>query len=114
MQSRWVRAVSAIVLGVPALALLAVGVHLRLVHDRSYEYRWSPSAAAPRIQVLGRDYLRSDLPPGRTVDPGQVLVGRSEGGGRVYGPPSPRDQVPTVLQVSDGSRVYTYALSGGP
>lgn len=99
------------------LALVALGyvaVHLRLVHDRSYEYRWTPSAAAPRIQFAGRDYSRSSGQPATALPAGLVPLGRTEGGGRIYGPAGSRDSTLVILHVVTGDGTFTYALSGGP
>jgi hypothetical protein len=105
------RSLMALTAGVLAVALCVVAVHLRQVHNRAYEYRWSPSAAAPKVQFAGRNYLRGRQVP--TVPTDALLIGRTEGGGRIYGP-RPGPYVPTVVYVRDGERVFDYALSGGP
>lgn len=87
-------------------------VHLSQVHSRSSEYRWFPTATAPRIQLDGRSYLRAgSTGPGPSA--GEVLLGRSEGGGRIYGPPSGAT-LPTVVRVVARGHAFTYELSGGP
>jgi hypothetical protein len=105
------RLLIALTVGVVVVALCVVAVHLRRVHDRAYEYRWSPSAAAPKVQYAGRNYLRGPQVPAVPTD--ALLIGRTEGRGRIYGPRRGR-VVPTVVYVRDGERVFDYALSGGP
>ncbi len=89
-----------------------VGVHLRHVHDVSWEYRWSPSAAPPRIAFQGRHYLRAGSE--RSLPPGEVPLGRTIGGGVIYGPPGPHEYALIGVEVLANGKVTGYALSGGP
>jgi hypothetical protein len=99
-------------LGVGLVATCFALVHLQQVHQRSYEWGWSPPAAAEKIQYQGRSYLRSRaqvLP----VPADGVPLGRTEGGGRIYGPP-PGRLTPTVLYVVVEGATFQYGLMGGP
>lgn len=99
------------------LVIVAVGfvaMHLWSVHNRSYEYRWTPSPAAPRIQFGGRDYNRAQ-PPRRTILPaGMTPLGMTEGGGRIYGSSRARGGTNVVLYVVTDDGTFSYGLSGGP
>ena len=99
------------------LAILALGyvaVHLRLVHDRSYEYRWTPRPAAPRIQFAGRDYSRSENVSDTALPAGLTPLGRTEGGGRIYGLSRLHGDTHVVLHVVTDEGTFSYVLSGGP
>ena len=100
--------------GCLALSLLAgcvALVHLEQVHQRSYEWRWSPPAAAAKIQYSGRDYRRSRAPV-TSLPVDEVPLGRTEGGGRIYGVPTELTEV--VLHVTVEDRTFQYSLLGGP
>jgi hypothetical protein len=101
-------------LGAVLLVLCYGAVHIARVHERSYEYRWRPTAAAPRIQFDGRNYLRGRLGRATTSPADEVPLGLSEGGGRIYGPPGARAGALTVIHVVAGKHTFEYALSGGP
>ncbi len=86
--------------------------HLKHVHDVSWQYRWSPSAAPPLVEYQGRDYLRGDVQP--ALAEGVVLLGRTAGGGIIYGSSGPHRYALTVIDVVAAGRTVGYALSGGP
>ena len=108
-QLRWVVAVLAV-------ALLGTGfwagVHAYHVHDESWQWRWTPTATPPKIRYEGRDYSRGGTH--EHLEPGQVVVGRTAGGGVIYDVPGPDRYASTLLQVRDGRRVVGYELMGGP
>ncbi len=89
-----------------------VGVHLRHVHDVSWEYRWSPTAAPPRISFEGRHYLRAGTEP--SLPAGEVPLGKTVGGGVIYGPPGPHEYALIGVEVLANGKVTAYSLSGGP
>ena len=111
------------------LACCVVLVHLQQVHQRSYEWGWSPPAAAAKIQYEGRDYSRAAAKV-QHVSVGEARIGRTEGGGSIYGMPSvplgrtkgdgsiygtpSRSLTLTVLHVVVGPVTYEYTLMGGP
>lgn len=92
--------------------LLYVAVHLRHVHDASWEYRWTPSAAPPKISFQGRDYHRGSRES--ALPAGEVPLGRTAGGGVIYGPPGPHPNAFTGVDVVANGHLTGYALSGGP
>lgn len=107
-RSRRLAVVAALVL------LVATGVLGRLwyVHDRTWDWSLTVSAAPPKIQFGDRTYLRGTayLPvPAAAAD-----VGRTLGGGVILSDAWPANYVPTMIWVRDRSRTTTYSLSGGP
>ena len=105
------RTVLAVLLAL-ALGIGYVGVHLRHVHDLGWEYRWTPSAAPPRISFEGRHYLRGGVESG--LPAGEVPLGRTPGGGVIYGPSGPHPNAFIGVDVMASGHVTGYALSGGP
>ena len=93
-------------------ALGYVAVHLRHVHDESWEYRWTPSAAPPRITFEGRHYLRGDVE--RSMPAGEIPLGRTPGGGVINGAAGLHEYSLTVVEVVASGQITVYALSGGP
>lgn len=89
-----------------------VAVHLRRVHDVGWEYRWTPSAAPPRISFEGRHYLRGSRQ--RALPPGEVPLGRTPGGGVIYGSAGPHQDAFIGVDVVWSGHITGYALSGGP
>lgn len=94
-----------------ALVLGGAAVHVQQVHSRACEYRWSPSAAAPKVQYASRDHLRRRRVPSAPAD--AVPLGRTEGGGLVHGR-TLEAAVPVVVYVTDRADTFEYSLSGGP
>jgi hypothetical protein len=107
--TRWV--VAAI-----AVALLGTGFwaggHMYHVHDESWQWRWTPTATPPKIRYEGRDYARGGTH--EQLRPGQVVIGRTAGGGVIYDVPVKDRYASSLLQVRDGRRVVGYELMGGP
>jgi hypothetical protein len=105
----WVAALAAAI-----VVLLAglVGVRLVHVHDETWEWTLSPSAASPKIEFADRSYLRDSVVPSAPQD--ATDVGRTAGGGVILSDHWPAANVPTVVWVKDGPRVVHYSLSGGP
>ena len=96
------------------LALVGPGyaaVHLQHVRTVSGEYRWTAAATAPLLLFEGRRYDKRSV---TTLPLGEVLLGRTAGGGLIYGPPEPHRYAVTVLTVVAGGQATGYALSGGP
>ena len=110
----WQHRAGLCILLLAAFGLGSVAVHLRLVHNRSYEYRWTPSPAAPRIQFAGRDYSRSVNVPETVLPAGLTPLGRTEGGGRIYGLSRLHGDTHVVLHVVTDEGTFSYVLSGGP
>ena len=90
---------------------LSAGVHLIQVHQQSWQWRWTPSAASPLVPYRGRDYLRGEMVTG--LPPDSLPLGHTPGGGQIFGP-AERQFVPTSITVRDGARLISYELSGGP
>jgi hypothetical protein len=100
---------------VVALALLiTAGMMGRLwyVHDRTWDWSLTISAAPPKIEFADRTYVRgsADLPvPAAAAD-----VGRTLGGGVILSDAWPARYVPGVIWVREGVRSTSYGLLGGP
>ena len=94
-----------------AAVAIYVGVHLVRVHEESWQWRWTPSAAPPLVPYRERDYLRgsglAQLPPDSHP------LGHTRGGGQTFGPANSRF-VPTGITVRDGGTLISCELSGGP
>ncbi len=95
------------------IAAFAVGVQLLRMHDESGEWRLTHSATPNRIEVAGRDYDRSNLPP-TALPRGASARGRTDGGGTIYLPNvEGRTSLMAYVRDDDGT-VWSYALVGGP
>jgi hypothetical protein len=99
-----------------AVAILGVrlwaGAHVYHVHDESWQWRWTPSATPPKLRFEGRDYKRGGTY--EHLKAGEIVVGRTAGGGIIYDLPGPNRYASTLLQVRDGRRLVSYELMGGP
>jgi hypothetical protein len=80
------------------------------VHDKTWEYRLSPSTTPPKVPYDQRDYQRRDEVA--KVETGFVRSGKAMGGGLIYAPTG--HGTATVIDVADGRRVVEYDLMGGP
>jgi hypothetical protein len=89
-----------------------VFAHVSRVHDQTREWAWTPSAASPMITYEGRHYLKQGASKGLAAD--YVRLGRTGGGGEIFGPDLPPRSRQVGLQVRADSLVYDYTLSGGP
>jgi hypothetical protein len=99
--------------GLVVIAALAVGVQLLRMYEESGEWRLTHSATPNRIEVAGRDYDRSNLPP-TTLPGGASTKGRTDGGGTIYLPRvEGRTSLLAYVRDEDGI-VWSYALVGGP
>ncbi len=87
------------------------GVHLVQVHQQSWQWRWTPSAASPLVTYRDRHYLRAEIQA--ELPPDSHPLGHTAGGGQIFGPAENRF-VPTSITVRDGARLISYELSGGP
>ncbi len=96
---------------VPAALALYAGAHLIQVHQQSWQWRWTPSAASLLVHFRDRDYLRGELVV--ELPPDSHPLGHTPGGGQIFGP-AKSDVVPTSMTVRDGGRLVGYELSGGP
>ena len=106
------RRIVVVVLVAVTLAAIAVGWRVREVHDYGWEWTPFPSAAPPKIRFEGRDYSRGDVVP-TGLPAGYVRKGRTLGNGQIY-EDAGVSGTSTVVYVQDGTRVYDYALMGGP
>ncbi len=93
------------------LLLLAV-TRLGQVHSDTWEWRLTPSAAPPKIQLDGRSYLRGAA--GDRVPAGATVAGHTTGGAPIYVGERIAGAAPTVVEVVDGATTWGYGLSGGP
>lgn len=89
----------------------AVALYLQHIKQMSGEYRWTAAATPPRLEFEGRRYERSSHAALRT---GDVALGRTAGGGMIYGPAKPHPYALTGLRIVASGIVTDYALSGGP
>jgi hypothetical protein len=105
----WVAALAAAI-----VVLLAglVGVRLVHIHDETWEWTLTPSAASPKIEFADRTYLRDSLELSGLI--GRKPVGRTAGGGVILSDHWPAPSVPTEVWVVDGAHAVHYTLSGGP
>ena len=94
-----------------AVGALYGGVHVIRVHEQSWQWRWTPSAASPLVTYRDRHYLREDVQA--ELPPDSHLLGNTAGGGQIFGP-AQSQYVPTSITVRDGGRLIGYELSGGP
>jgi len=104
-------AVVGLVAAVVVVALL--GFQLHRVHSEGWEWRLTPSAAPPKVHLMGRDYSRDDQEP---MPPGLVNRGTTPGGGSIFTEAvSPTHSgVYFSVFVKDGSLAFRYSLMGGP
>jgi hypothetical protein len=89
-----------------------VGVRLVRIHDETWEWTLTPSAASPKIEFADRSYLWGSVVPSAPQE--ATAVGRTAGGGVILSDHWPAPYVPTGVWVVDGPRVIQYSLSGGP
>jgi hypothetical protein len=97
---------------IAVLLLGVVGVRLVRIHDVTWEWTLTPSAASPKIEFADRSYLRGSVVPSAPQE--ATDVGRTAGGGVILSDHWPDPNVPTAVWVVDGQRVVHYTLSGGP
>lgn len=91
--------------------MLVIGARLAYVHAHTWEWSLQPSATAPKLDYVGRTYLRGAV---QFAEPDVVTaVGQTVGGGIILAPPNAMN-APTVVYVRYGSRLTAYSLSGGP
>ncbi len=91
--------------------MLVIGARLAYVHAHTWEWSVRPSATAPKLEYVGRTYLRGAV---QFAEPdGVTALGQTVGGGMILAPQDAMN-TPTVVYVRDGSRLTAYSLSGGP
>jgi hypothetical protein len=95
-----------------SVAVLGVVARAAHVHAATWEWSLSPSAASPKVQLDGRDYLRGAPETSRPRD--LVAIGRTMGGGTILITGNRGPDAPTVIYVMSGTSLTSYVLSGGP
>ena len=101
-----------LVAAIAVLLLGLLGARLFQVHDETWEWTLTPSAASPKIEFADRSYLRGNVVPSAPQE--ATEVGRTAGGGVILSDHWPAPNVPTGVWVVDGPHVVQYSLSGGP
>lgn len=97
------------VVGVLVLAVLGLAGRAWYVHDATWVWRLVPSAASPKVQFHGRNYMGGALLIEHPLS--LTSVGQTMGGGTIL---TTGGQTPTVIYVRDGENDFGYGLSGGP
>jgi hypothetical protein len=96
----------------PLAGLVYVLVHLAGIHSRYGEWAWSPGATPPKIPFNGVEYSVIPHPTFPDLPAGDVVVGKTQGGGTIYADPtSPRHQY-QYLYVRADSHYAVYARPG--
>ncbi len=104
----------AVAVGAAVAVAVAVGVAARLVdvHRSTWDWTLRPQAASTKVELGGRDYVRSGPAWPAPVD--LSVVGRTRGGGDVLVEGAPPAGTATVIYVRDQRRLWSYSLLGGP